>query len=203
MIATTDDFTSHLAAHAGIAAPLAERVAHIVLAGIGGSLSPAIRRLVADELPPELAAQVVAGADLATPIEARVCALDANAGHARELVASVCRVLAEELSVQAIAAIRAAVPTGIAALLVVPTGAEPPPGPEPRPDVLADGRIGSRHPVSESRASGAHGESIAAGNPHAATKLSSATGSTQERRRETLAEGRPGSPRPLAGRRRR
>jgi hypothetical protein len=35
-------------------------------------------------------------------------------------------------------------------------------------------------------------------NPHGDTKLSSAHGTTQEREHETLAEGRPGSRRPIS-----
>jgi hypothetical protein len=56
--------------------------------------------------------------------------------------------------------------------------------------------------VSEARAARDHTDSVAAANPHDATKLSSAAGSTQERRQETLAEGSPGAERPIAGSRR-
>jgi uncharacterized protein (DUF2267 family) len=201
MIATIDDFTSHVVAHAGVATPLAERVSPIVLAGIGGYLSPAARQLVASELPPALGAAVVAGSGLATPIEELVHAVEPNLGHARELIASVCRVLGEALSTEALGAVCAAVPAALAALLEPPATSEVPPAPvlaRPR-DMLADGRPGSHDPVSEARAPGAHSDSVVAGNPHAATKLSSTTGSTQERHHETIAEGRPGSPSPIAG----
>jgi len=201
MIATTDDFISHVAAHAGVSAGLAERVIRVVLTGIGGYLSAAERQLVADELPAALGVAVLTGSTLATPIEERVLAFDPSIGHARELIASVCRVLVEELSTEALAAIRAAVPVALASLLAAPTTSEAPlqTAPEHPRDTLAGGRPGSHHPVSDARGPGVHSESIAAGNPHAATKLSSTTGSTQERHRETFAEGRPGYPRPLAG----
>jgi hypothetical protein len=77
--------------------------------------------------------------------------------------------------------------------------ASPPPGANRRRDTLAEGRPGSHHPVSSAHRPGAQSESLAADNPHAATKLSSTTGTTQERHRATLAEGRPGTPYPIAG----
>jgi len=202
---TTDDFTSHVVAHSGVATGLAARVTRVVLAGIGGYLSPGARQLVADELPPALGAIVLAGSGLATPIEEQVLALDLdsgpNLGHARELTASVCRVLVEELSTDALGAIRAAVPSTLAALLEDASTSEAPPhtAPEYPRHTLADGQPGSHHPVSSAHGPDGQSESIAAGNPHAATKLSSTTGSTQERHRETIAEGRPGFPHPIAG----
>jgi uncharacterized protein (DUF2267 family) len=201
MIVTTDDFASHVVAHAGVATTLAARATPVVLAGIGAFLGPAARQLVASELPPELGAAVVAGSDLATPIEERVLAFEAKIGHARELIASVCRVLAEELSTEALAALHAAVPAKLAVLLdASATNAAPPPPGSNRPrDTLADGRPGSHHPVSSAHRPGAQRESLAADNPHAATKLSSTTGTTQERHCETLAEGRPGPPYPITG----
>jgi len=216
MIVTTDDFTSHVVAHAGVATGFAARVTRVVLAGIGGYLSPGARQLVAGELPPELGAVVLAGSDLAGPIEEHVLALvpdlgpdlgpnlGPNLGHARELIASVCRVLVEELSTDALGVIRAAVPSTLAPLFQDATASEAPPhavAGYPR-DTLAEGRPGSHHPVSSAHGAGGQSESIAAGNPHAATKLSSASGSTQERHRETIAEGRPGSPNPIADSRR-
>lgn len=201
MMATTDDFISHVAAHAGVSASLAERVVRAVLTGIGGYLSAAERQFIADELPAALGAAILTGSNRAMPIEERVLAFDPSIGHARELIASVCRVLVEELSTEALASIRAVVPRALASLLAVPATSEAPlPTTSERPrDTLAGGRPGSHHPVSDAKGPDGHGESIAAGNPHAATKLSSTTGSTQERHRETLAEGRPGYPRPLAG----
>ena len=205
MIATTDDFTSHVAAHAGVPAPFAERVTRAVLANIGGYLDGADRRLVADELPGAFGAAVLAGSDLALPVEEQLLALGATFGHARELIASVCWVLIEELSTEALDAIRAAVPAALAARLAAPAPSEPPlpPPPPAHPrDTLAGGRPGSHHPLSDARDPGAQSESIAADNPHAATKLSSSTGATQERHHETLAEGHPGPPYPISGSRR-
>jgi uncharacterized protein (DUF2267 family) len=198
MTATTDDLCSHVAAHAGVPAALAEQATRAVLAGIGGTLTPAGRELVADELPAGLGAAILAGGSLATPIEDQMLALGTTAGQTRELIASVCRVLVEELSGEAVDALRVGAPAALAALLVepVPEPVTEPPPPRPalgrRRDTLAEGLPGSHRPLSEATARGAQRGSIAEANPHADTKLSSAAGTRQERRRDTLAEGRPG-----------
>ena len=63
---------------------------------------------------------------------------------------------------------------------------------------LASGRVGSRHPLSEAAPHG-HQHSVAeSDDPHADTRLSSARGTSQERRGDTLASGIPGSKRPLS-----
>ena len=54
---------------------------------------------------------------------------------------------------------------------------------------LSEGRPGSRKPVSEARPANHQQHSVADDNPHDDTKVSSATGMTQEREHETLAEG--------------
>lgn len=205
MTATTDDLCSHVAAHAGVPIALAERATQAVLAGIGGTLTPAGRELVADELPAGLGAAILAGGLLTTPIEDtivdHIAALGVTLGQARELIASVCRVLLEELSSEAVDALRAGVPTALAALLVEPATDEPPPhrALDPRHATLADGRPGSQHPLSDAPGRSAQRGSIADDNPHAATKLSSAAGSSPDRRRETLSDGHPGARYPLSG----
>lgn len=120
MMSSTEDFASHVANHAGVTIERAERVARAVLASIGAYLSPARRDLVADELPPALAAALLANAGMATPLDERVLSPGMTTARAHELVASVCRVLAEELSADAIRALRLSVPIGIAALLATP-----------------------------------------------------------------------------------
>ena len=65
-------------------------------------------------------------------------------------------------------------------------------------ETLAEGRAGSRQPVSEEHVDRTQHDSVASHNPHGDVKISSATGTMQEREHETLAEGRPGSTRPLA-----
>lgn len=200
MTATTDDLCSHVAAHAGVPIALAERATQAVLTGMGETLTPAACELVADELPAGLGAAILADGALATPIEAQLRALGVTAGQARELIASVCRVLVEELSSEAVDALRVGVPAALATLLVEPVTDEPPPRPAPdwRRDTLAEGRPGSRRPLSDASGRDAQRGSVADDNPHAATKLSSATGEGQGHRGETLAEGRPGARVPLS-----
>jgi hypothetical protein len=94
-------------------------------------------------------------------------------GPQRELTASVCRVLAEELSGEALEWLRTELPERMAELLV--------PGAPPA-DVT---------PV--------HGSNLATGRPGATRPLSEAH---PEPSHDTLAEGRPGSTRPVSERRR-
>ncbi|HEX3854351.1 MAG TPA: DUF2267 domain-containing protein [Polyangiaceae bacterium] len=65
---------------------------------------------------------------------------------------------------------------------------------------LAEGRAGSEHPLATSDLRRlAHEHSVARSNdPHAETKLSSASGLTQEREARTLSSGQPGSRRSLS-----
>lgn len=200
---TSNDFISHVADHAGAPADRAGRATRAVLAGIGSYLSASHRQLIADELPPALATALLADPGVGTPIAERVLAPGITAGRARELIASVCRVLAEELSAEAVRALRGCLPPDLAALLE-PAARERTAriAPGARRETLAAGHPGSRQPASEASAQRTQTESIAAENPHAATKLSSTAGSTQERRHETLAEGRPGSARSIADARR-
>jgi len=203
MIARTEDFIGHVAAHAGVSTDRAEHATHAVLSGIGGFLSPSVRQLVAEEVPPALGALLLAGSELVRPLDDHPLEPGMSAGQTHELIASVCHVLAEVLSTDALRALHSAAPLAIASLLE-------PPGPEvvhqtPAPrrrETLATGRPGSHRSLSEARPERRHGDSIAADNPHGAVKLSSAPGSTQERRHETLAEGHPTAERSFAGSRR-
>ena len=55
---------------------------------------------------------------------------------------------------------------------------------------LGEASPGSRHPLSTSRAESAHQHSVArSDDPHGETKLSSASGLTQERESESLSKG--------------
>lgn len=194
-----DAFLSHVAGHAGIPVVDADHVARTVLSGLGGYLTTTQRDLVADELPAELGAALSESASIAVPIEERLLAAGMSASRAHELVASVCRVLGEELSTQALLVLRQAVPRPLAELLTWPSTeltARPERGTQ---STLASGRPGSRHPISEASALAPQSGSVADTNPHGLAKLSSAPGTTQERRHETLAEARPGEKHTLAG----
>lgn len=132
---------AHVEAHVGIS-PDVRPLMLSVLGWIGACLSAGPRELVADELPGSLALAV-------RRAEGRPLALD---GHDREIAAGVCRVLAEELSTEARALVRAALPAALLPLFVA--GAE-----EGRDDSravpvhssLAEGRPGSTRPLSEPR----------------------------------------------------
>ena len=121
----------------------------MVLASLSSYLTPAQRELIAEELPAELASAFVSVNDPPTPIESEE---SKSASHARELVASVCYVLAEELSVEALEALRSAVPPELAPLFADPD-------PEAQltlpvattNDTLATGKPGSRRPIAEAR----------------------------------------------------
>jgi uncharacterized protein (DUF2267 family) len=202
MIASTEDFAAHVAAHAGITEELARRLTREVLEGLGQHLSEPGRQIVAEELPPELGAALwgPGGDALPRPIMERASEPGTSPSQVRELVASVCRVLEEELSDEALRELREAAPVEVAELLQ-------PPGPElvrtpaapQQHETLASGRAGSHHPLSEAHP-GPQPDSVAADNPHASTKLSSSRGTTQERLHDTLAEGVPASEHPVAGR---
>jgi uncharacterized protein (DUF2267 family) len=199
MITSTEMFAAHVAAHAGIAPERAHEIARVVLGGLGTHLAPGPRELVADELPPGLRDALLADVGLAQPVDELVLAPGTTAAQAHELIASVCRVLVEELSIEAIAALRAALPVGLATLFE--PSAEGAPLPTHTPELrqsgsLATARPGSQHPVSEAQPARIQHESVAAANPHATGKLSS--NEPEDRSRETLAAGRPGSSRPVS-----
>jgi len=151
MLLRIEQLASHVAAHAGVSTPLADYALRAVLTGIGGYLSPAFRQLIAEELPPALGIALEAAAGDRRPIEDRVRLSGMSPGRTRELIASVCKVLAEELSEQAVRALCASLPPAIATLFV-PSA-----------------------PAIEHHASPLHRQasSIAEPNPHGDFKLSS------------------------------
>jgi uncharacterized protein (DUF2267 family) len=125
-------------------------------------------------------------------------------GVAVEHAELVCRFLGQMIPFEVRTRLERALPE-LKLLFARPEAFEPPPrASEPRRDVpndLAEGRPGSRHPLASSDPLvTAHRHSVArSADPHADTKLSSATGFTQEREGDTLAGGRPGSTRPISG----
>ena len=196
-------FIAHVADHAGVPIEHAERVTRIVLSGLGSYLTVATRQFVADELPAPLGLALQEVSGVAVPLEERVLEAEITSGRACELVASVCRVLAEELSTDALTALRAGMPPLLAELFATPAHDLATRPAEPRGNsTLATGRPGSQHPISESRPIGRQAGSVAEPNPHGGAKLSSSPGMTQERRHETLSEGKPGYERSLGGLRR-
>lgn len=124
---------------------------------------------------------------------------DERASISREHVDVVLRALGASLDGGTCARLSRALPPDIARMLVEEPGVQPPPheartSRAPRLSTLATGRPGSLHPLSTGAPSRVHSHSVAELDPHGETKLSSATGLTQERLGESLATGEP--PRP-------
>jgi uncharacterized protein (DUF2267 family) len=186
---TSEDFISHVTAHAGVSIGLADTATRIVLSAFGGCLSGPRRQLIAEELPPGLRAALLNPTSTAQPLEELLGAPGEKVGHVREMIASVCRVLAEELSTEALASLRAAVPADLRRFLAEParetSDEQLVPGMR---DTLSSGKPGSHHPISDTPADRRQSDSVASSNPHGATKLSSSPGTTQELGHETLAE---------------
>jgi len=153
MLLRIDQLASHVAAHAGVSTELADYALRAVLAGIGSYLSPAFRQLVSEELPPALGTALSSAIGERRPIDDRVQLAGMSRGQTRELVASVCRVLAEELSEDAVRALRASLPATVA-LLFVPASA----------DLLHESPLHRQ------------ADSVAESNPHGDIKLSSSRG---------------------------
>jgi uncharacterized protein (DUF2267 family) len=119
---------------------------------------------------------------------------EVRSGFAAEHTGVVCQVLAESLSPATLRRLRDALPEAMGALFTPREPAEPFEYVhlDPSRRTLAEGRPGSRHPLSEAHPERAHSHSVArAANPHEDTKLSSSAGLTQEREHETLATGHP------------
>ncbi len=192
----------HIAAHAGLPEiDQARRAATAVLWTFGAALSPPARDRVADELSGALAIALRAGRDREPnrSIQDRVASmLGRSHVQATEIIAAVCHVLAEELSEDAVGELRRWLPRDIAAFLA---SSEEVPARRPAGGrTLAEGRPGSRHPLSDARPPPRiqSGSVAASPDPHVDTRLSTSPGTTQEREHETLAEGHPGPERPLS-----
>jgi uncharacterized protein (DUF2267 family) len=118
MLLRIEQLASHVAAHAGVSRALAEYSLRAVVIGIGAYLSPDSRRLIAEELPAPLVGALESAVDDRKPIEDRVQLTGMTDGQTRELVASVCRVLAEELSDDAVHVLIASLPAKISTMFV-------------------------------------------------------------------------------------
>jgi uncharacterized protein (DUF2267 family) len=205
------DFVEVVTERAGLAsAGEAARVIDATVEALGEQLGSVQVEQVAGGLPPKLAAALARRRGPAQITDAGGLARRVGelAGlplaHALEQAQVVCQVLAELSDPDALAHL-ATLPPGLAALLE-PRARGPAPPPPRRPATapgtgrtLASGRPGSGHPLSESSADRAHRESLArAAEPHGQDKLSTSHGGADERRRDDLSTGRPGSTRPLS-----
>ncbi|MCC6752278.1 MAG: DUF2267 domain-containing protein [Deltaproteobacteria bacterium] len=200
-----EGFIERVQERSGVASPEeAERIAQITLEVLGERLKETELRLVASRLPEPLAEALrrgrPAGSFDAVELYRRIGERErVPLGFAVEHAAAVCRVLAETLDPDTCLRLQLHVPlpeSRVAEVLPERHRRVTPPG---RGHTLADGRPGSRRPLSEAEARPAHRESVVESeNPHASSKLSSASGTATDQRGDSLAVGRTGSKRPLS-----
>jgi uncharacterized protein (DUF2267 family) len=203
---TYDEFLSRIAERAGLeSTEEAIRTARAVLGVVGERLDRGDRQLLTEDLPASLSEWLRTdshGQDFdLKELHARVASREhIRPGFAVEHTGIVCQVLAEALTEGTLHRLHENLPAPLGALF---TPREPRESFEyihldPTRRSLAEGRPGSRHPLSEARPERAHAHSVArSAHPHGDTKLSSASGLTQEREHETLATGHPRArPRP-------
>lgn len=193
----------------------AATVLETTLECLGEGLRLSERASLAEALPAALRDALMASPDEGAPVArahlvSRLATVEAvGPGLALELAAVVCGVLTEQLPADRVVFLRARVANDLAALFVRRhedlSELAPPPAPhvfetEFARHTLSEGRPGSEHPLSEARPTRVQPGSVAADGPdmHGGRRLSTTRGTEQEQLHETLAEGKPGSRRPLA-----
>jgi uncharacterized protein (DUF2267 family) len=200
VITMRDELISHVVLHSGLNPERAHAVLAAVVDGLRRQLGRPEAEALADQLPDELAAILRSEHYRGGSMAARVAAVeDVRMGQAIEHAASVMRAFADLLPGELLERLRRALPAETAALLepTAPEAAEHPM--HHHRDTLAEGRPGSRHPLSEAGPARGQADSVVeSANPHGDTKLSSSRGLTQEREQESLGTGRPGARRSLA-----
>ncbi len=185
----------------------AERAVSVTLETLGERLLPLDASQLASELPAPLGEALRRrsrpGEFPLSELFQRVAQREGvSLAFAREHAISVCLALGDWLDDEVAVHFRERLPSEFADLLR-PSSRFAAPSHEHRVQgrdtTLSSGRVGSRHPLSEARPERAHSHSVVrSDNPHADTKLSSASGLTQERVGRTLAEGHAGSDHPLS-----
>src|SRR5690606_23358935 len=181
-----------------------------VVSLLGAVLQPFDRKTVADALFEPLSSALRRGETLmpANSIDALVTALGelegVPEGFAKEQTEVVAQLFAQHLDDGVFNLLRARLPDSVASS-VEGLRASPRSAPISRGDLekvgvgrtLSTGRPGSGRPISESNPSAPHQHSVAASdNPHADTKLSSASSALNAG--HDLATGKPGSDKPVA-----
>jgi uncharacterized protein (DUF2267 family) len=185
----------------------ARRAIRAVTALVLEQLSPRDRAWLAACLPQRLDASPAPArpADTLHDFYDRVASREGvEPGFAVEHAQCVCRAIGEQLDERARDRLARLVPDDLAELFAA---RESPHAPmriahhrEHARATLSEGHASSSHPLSQSQPHTAHAESVArSDNPHADTKLSSSSGSTQQRERETLADHAPDGPRTSRG----
>ena len=184
----------------------AETCVRNVLETVGERLSRLEAEALAEDLPADLAQPLRRASHGQTfGIEEFYARISRRAGmgigRAREEAVVVCWVMAEAVGEDALQRIRRELPREFWELFTLPEPIPPPATVHLHPEhrTLAEGHGGGSRPLYDARPDRAQSQSVArSDNPHGDTKVSSATGLTQEREEETLASGRPGSERPLS-----
>ncbi len=202
-----DDIVERLSER-GLTRDEAARVIHATLESLGERLTEDEARALALALPPMHARSLLEldydgdfdAAELFERVRRRT---HREPGPNREQAQMVLRAVGERLDASLRRRLARALPSEIMDLFEERNDAEPPPHATharlPRRPTLASGRPGSAHPLSEARVERAHSHSVVREeNPHGETKLSSASGTTQERLGDSLAVGRPASAKPLS-----
>ena len=187
----------------------ADRLAEATLRALGPALPGEARAFLGDRLGPVQRAHLGAtGGELDGALLAlfgRVAALSGLPEPAvRDHLPAVFGALAEAVGERHLPTFRALAPEYLAPLFVLPSpdmGLRPPPYVHPaRGKTLGAGRPGSSRPLCEASPSRGHAHSIArSDDPHGETRMASSRGLPSEREGRTLADGRPGSTRPIAG----
>ena len=203
---TFEDLLFHTADRTGLPREQARQILILVVRVLGEGLRHSRAEALADDLPAELArplrdAQHGPPFDLAELFRRVASRENVRVGFGVEHVKLVCRLLGEHFSPASRYQFQDSFPEEIAALFEPPEPGDHGEAPvhlHPERGTLAEGRPGSRHPLSEARPDRTQSQSVVRSeNPHADTKLSSSEGLTQEREKETLATGQPGSRRPI------
>ncbi|MCY1023252.1 DUF2267 domain-containing protein [Pyxidicoccus sp. MSG2] len=192
---THDEFLARVAERAGLSGPEeASRVARAVLGVVGERLGRRAVLRLAEDLPGPLEGMLRndgPGQDFdEDALYARVAGREhVRPGFAVEHTGVVCQALAEALSEGALHRLHEDLPGPLGALFTPREVRErfEYVHVEATHHSLAEGHPGSQHPLSASRLERAHTHSVVrSDNPHGDTKLSSASGLTQEREHSSL-----------------
>lgn len=184
----------------GASASDARRAVTATLPVLAESLAPrdrdALRAALGPSLGGSLHAGPYAGAFDADELFARVTKREhVTGGFAREHAEVVLVELFAALAPELRSHLARELHPSVGALLAPPAHGEPPPHEHPAPPAfahsLATGRQGSANPLATAAPPGAQSHSVVReDNPHADSKMSSASGLTQERLEESLATTR-------------
>jgi uncharacterized protein (DUF2267 family) len=202
MIVTEEELTHRIVELAGLDTEHeGMRALRATLAALGEGMPPHERRTLAEALPIRLGVALEMRRyegpfDLPEFFDHVRRREGTTLGFAREHAQVVCRVLGEALPDDVHAYLDRVLPRPYAELFQAPGLPVAPPehhlAPNAKRHTLATAKGGSHHPIYEAKVDAGQAHSIAREeNPHAETKLSSSSGTTQERLEESLANAVP------------